>query len=95
MALTIKTPKQFPWIIPEYCEGCGGCISQCKYGCLDLYETEIPEIYTVWIADASKCTGCGFCGNSCIMGGITMTSYVDMAIERMKNGMQSFPQLKQ
>jgi Na+-translocating ferredoxin:NAD+ oxidoreductase RNF subunit RnfB len=75
-------PKTMPWVIPEYCEGCGSCIASCRKGCLSLFATEKPEIYIVWTDKPEDCTGCGRCSEGCVMGGITMTAYREKAIER-------------
>jgi ferredoxin len=76
------TRKAMPWVVIDYCEGCGSCLASCKRGCLSLYETEDEGIFVPWIIDTDRCTGCGNCANSCILGGISMTSYVDDAVDR-------------
>jgi formate hydrogenlyase subunit 6/NADH:ubiquinone oxidoreductase subunit I len=74
--------KYLPWVVPEYCEGCGGCLRACKRNCLSLFATETPEVFIVWMSNPENCTGCGCCSEVCVMGGISMTSYVDDAAAR-------------
>jgi NAD-dependent dihydropyrimidine dehydrogenase PreA subunit len=74
-----------PWVIPEYCEGCGSCIAVCKRGCLAFFETDQEGVFIPWIADTDKCTGCGKCAGMCSLGGIAMTGYREDAVKRFES----------
>jgi ferredoxin len=79
-------PERFmPWVIPEYCEGCGSCIAACKRDCLSFFETEHRGIFIPWMANTDKCSGCGKCADICSLGGISMTTYREDAIRRFKS----------
>jgi len=80
-----KLPKQMPWVTPVNCEGCGDCVNKCKKNLLRMTETNIAGIYVPWMTEPELCSGCGLCASTCVMGGIVMTTYVDMAIDRFKN----------
>lgn len=75
-------PARMPWVIPVNCDGCAGCVNQCKRGCLELTETNVEGIFVPWLKEPHECSGCGRCANVCVMGAISMTSYVDRAIKR-------------
>jgi len=79
---TYKKPKQLPWIIPIFCDGCGSCVNLCKVRGLKMTETNRPGVFVPWLADVYACVGCGRCASNCAMGAISMTKFVDMAIER-------------
>ncbi len=71
-----------PWIIPEQCEGCTECVTQCPVGCLFMKETSIPEVYVPWMEKIDHCTGCGKCQDSCVWMAISLTSFVNEAHKR-------------
>ncbi len=76
-------PKKIPWIVVEWCEGCGECVSRCPTRALEL----IPRgsnlsIEVSWLTHPDKCIGCGSCESACPWGAIQMTAYVDDAIKR-------------
>ena len=82
MSTTKNIPKKMPWVIPSNCEGCGGCVDNCKRGCLQMVKTNIDGIYVPWIYEPEKCTGCGKCARACSMGAVVMTSYAKEAANR-------------
>lgn len=64
MAATKERPK--PYLVPEYCKGCGRCVSVCVKGCI-AFADEINPITGVApvVLDLEKCTGCGLCIDAC------------------------------
>lgn len=64
MAELKERPK--PFLLPEYCKGCGRCISACVKGCI-TYGTEInPKTGLVPVViDRDHCTACGLCLDAC------------------------------
>jgi NAD-dependent dihydropyrimidine dehydrogenase PreA subunit len=76
-----SVPRQFPWVIPEYCEGCTSCIAACPRKGLAMRSIAEDE-YIPWLDQPDVCTGCGRCADACAMGGIVMTEYVDEARRR-------------
>jgi len=64
MAQLKEKPK--PFLLPEFCKGCGRCISACVKGCIS-YSTEINAAtgYVPVTIDLEKCTACGLCVDAC------------------------------
>ena len=64
MAQLKERPK--PYVIPEYCKGCGRCVSVCVKGCI-AFAGEINPVTGVIpiVLDLEKCTGCGLCIEAC------------------------------
>jgi pyruvate/2-oxoacid:ferredoxin oxidoreductase alpha subunit/NAD-dependent dihydropyrimidine dehydrogenase PreA subunit len=58
--------KPKPFLIPEYCKGCGRCVDVCTKGCI-AFSTEInPKTGLVPVVlDLTNCTGCGLCIEAC------------------------------
>jgi pyruvate/2-oxoacid:ferredoxin oxidoreductase alpha subunit/NAD-dependent dihydropyrimidine dehydrogenase PreA subunit len=58
--------KPKPFLIPEYCKGCGRCVDVCTKGCI-AFSTEInPKTGLVPVVlDLANCTGCGLCIDAC------------------------------
>lgn len=77
-----KLPGKLPWVIPVSCEGCAGCVNACSNKHLKMTETNVKGVFVPWLDDPSNCSGCGRCCRACAMGAISMTSYVDMAMNR-------------
>ena len=75
---------KLPWIIPDYCEGCTSCVASCRRGCLKMFATQDEDVFVPWIEDVKRCTGCGLCSAACVLGGISMTTYVSEAVERFQ-----------
>ena len=59
-----ERPK--PYLVPDYCKGCGRCVSVCVKGCI-AYDNEINPATGVVpvILDLEKCNGCGLCIEAC------------------------------
>jgi len=64
MAQTKERPK--PSLVPEYCKGCGRCISVCNRGCIAFSE-EINHLTGIApvVLDSEKCNACGLCIDAC------------------------------
>lgn len=64
MSETLERPK--PFLIEEYCKGCGRCITACSKHCISL-STEInPATGLVPVVlDLERCSGCGLCIEAC------------------------------
>jgi pyruvate/2-oxoacid:ferredoxin oxidoreductase alpha subunit/NAD-dependent dihydropyrimidine dehydrogenase PreA subunit len=60
----VDRPK--PFLLAEYCKGCGRCISSCTKGCFTLGSEINPATGLVPIVvDLSTCNGCGLCFDAC------------------------------
>ena len=58
--------KPKPFLVPEYCKGCGRCVSVCVKGCIAFSDEINPTTGIVpVILDLEKCTGCGLCIDAC------------------------------
>jgi pyruvate/2-oxoacid:ferredoxin oxidoreductase alpha subunit/NAD-dependent dihydropyrimidine dehydrogenase PreA subunit len=58
--------KPKPFVVPEYCKGCGRCVSVCVKGCIAFADEINPTTGIVPIVlDLEKCTGCGLCIDAC------------------------------
>jgi len=63
-AKTRERPK--PFVLPEYCKGCGRCIEACPKHCIQLGTEINPESGLVpIIIDLAICNGCGLCYMAC------------------------------
>ena len=64
MAQVKDRPK--PSLIPEYCKGCGRCVSVCVKGCI-AFDDEINPVtgFVPVVIDLEKCNGCGLCIEAC------------------------------
>jgi pyruvate/2-oxoacid:ferredoxin oxidoreductase alpha subunit/NAD-dependent dihydropyrimidine dehydrogenase PreA subunit len=58
--------KPKPFLIPEYCKGCGRCINVCVKGCI-AFASEINPATGIApiVLDLEKCLGCGLCIEAC------------------------------
>jgi heterodisulfide reductase subunit A len=56
------------------CMGCGGCVSACTYGALDLRDTKQGKKATV---NPVLCKGDGLCNTKCPTGAIQLKHYTD------------------
>jgi len=61
---TRERPK--PFVLPEYCKGCGRCIDACPKDCIAL-GTEINPLTGLVpvVIDLDACNGCGLCIGAC------------------------------
>ena len=58
--------KPKPFLIPEYCKGCGRCVSVCVKGCIAFDDEINPATGLVPVVlDLEKCNGCGLCIEAC------------------------------
>ncbi len=58
--------KRRPALAPEYCKGCGRCVSCCAQGCLHMGKEALPATGLVPVAlDLGRCTSCGLCIDAC------------------------------
>ncbi len=64
MVTTREKPK--PVILPDYCKGCGRCISACAQHCITM-GTEINPMTGLIpvLLDLESCTACGLCFYAC------------------------------
>ena len=64
MAQVKEKPK--PYLIPEYCKGCGRCVSVCVKGCIAFDDEINPTTgFVPVVLDLEKCNGCGLCIEAC------------------------------
>ncbi len=60
------TARPKPSLVPEYCKGCGRCVSVCVKGCIAFDEEINPATGVVPVViDLEKCNGCGLCIEAC------------------------------
>ena len=64
--MTRMADRPKPFVVPEYCKGCGRCVSSCTKGCITM-GTEINPVTGLVpiILDLSQCNGCGLCYDAC------------------------------
>jgi len=59
-----ERPK--PFLVPDYCKGCGRCAQVCVQGCISFAQEINPLTGMVpMVLDLAKCTGCGLCIEAC------------------------------
>ena len=59
-----ERPK--PFVLPEFCKGCGRCISACPKHCISMGTEINPQTgLTPVILDLEHCNGCGLCIDAC------------------------------
>jgi pyruvate/2-oxoacid:ferredoxin oxidoreductase alpha subunit/NAD-dependent dihydropyrimidine dehydrogenase PreA subunit len=58
--------KPKPFLLPEYCKGCGRCVNVCVKGCIKFADEINPKTGLVPVVlDLANCTGCGLCIEAC------------------------------
>ena len=58
--------KPKPFLVPEYCKGCGRCVDVCVKGCIRYADEINPKTGIVPIVlDLANCNGCGLCIEAC------------------------------
>ena len=64
MAQLKERPK--PFLLPDYCKGCGRCINACAKDCIS-FATEIDAAtgYVPVVIDLDTCNACGLCMDAC------------------------------
>ncbi|NTW57149.1 MAG: hypothetical protein HGB20_08930 [Chlorobiaceae bacterium] len=50
-----------------------------------MCESSHDGVQLPWVLDISLCNGCGRCQQSCVLGGIQLTTYVGEAVKRMQD----------
>jgi pyruvate/2-oxoacid:ferredoxin oxidoreductase alpha subunit/NAD-dependent dihydropyrimidine dehydrogenase PreA subunit len=64
MTSVAERPK--PFVVPEFCKGCGRCITSCPRGCISIGTEINPETGLVPIVlDLTRCNGCDLCIVAC------------------------------
>jgi pyruvate/2-oxoacid:ferredoxin oxidoreductase alpha subunit/NAD-dependent dihydropyrimidine dehydrogenase PreA subunit len=64
MAQMKERPK--PFLLPDYCKGCGRCISACAKGCITLgSEINSATGYVPIVLNLENCSACGLCMDAC------------------------------
>lgn len=59
-----ERPK--PFLLPEYCKGCGRCLDACAKDCITLSDQINPLTGLVPVAlDLANCNACGMCMDAC------------------------------
>ncbi len=55
-----------PFLLPEYCKGCGRCLDACAQGCISAGQSIHPLTGLSPVAlDLTDCNGCGLCIQAC------------------------------
>jgi len=58
--------KPKPFLVAEYCKGCGRCVSVCVKGCIRFADEINPRTGLIPVVlDLANCTGCGLCIEAC------------------------------
>jgi len=66
MSQTQPREKPKPFLFPEYCKGCGRCISSCAKHCISEGTSINPATGLVPVEiDLEQCNGCGLCLSAC------------------------------
>jgi len=64
MAQLKERPK--PYLLPDYCKGCGRCLSACAKDCITLgEEINANTGYVPVVLNLEDCTACGLCMEAC------------------------------
>ncbi|MDR3670318.1 MAG: 3-methyl-2-oxobutanoate dehydrogenase subunit VorB [Holophaga sp.] len=64
MAQLRERPK--PFLLPDYCKGCGRCIGACAKDCISLgSEIDSATGYVPVVLNLENCNGCGLCMEAC------------------------------
>ena len=65
---SVSTPKERPkpFLFPEYCKGCGRCITACPKDCIKFGDEINPQTGVLPVVlDLEACNGCGLCITAC------------------------------
>ncbi len=61
-----KTARPKPFLLPQYCKGCGRCIVACPKKCIEFTNEVNPETGCVPVhVNLDNCIGCGTCFSAC------------------------------
>ena len=64
MSTPAEKPK--PFLLPEYCKGCGRCIEACARHCIELGTEINPRTGLIPVVlDLENCSACGLCMTAC------------------------------
>jgi pyruvate/2-oxoacid:ferredoxin oxidoreductase alpha subunit/NAD-dependent dihydropyrimidine dehydrogenase PreA subunit len=64
MPTTVERPK--PFLLPQYCKGCGRCIEACALHCIEAGTEIHPETGLVpVVVHLESCSACGLCLTAC------------------------------
>ena len=64
MPTTVERPK--PFLLPQYCKGCGRCIEACALHCIEAGTEIQPETGLVPVVlHLENCSACGLCLTAC------------------------------
>jgi pyruvate/2-oxoacid:ferredoxin oxidoreductase alpha subunit/NAD-dependent dihydropyrimidine dehydrogenase PreA subunit len=64
MPTTVERPK--PFLLPQFCKGCGRCIEACAKHCIEPGTEINPETGLIPVViDLEECSSCGLCMSAC------------------------------
>ena len=64
MPTTAEKPK--PFLLPQYCKGCGRCIEACARHCIEMGTEIDPRTGLIPVVlDLENCSACGLCMTAC------------------------------
>jgi len=64
MPTTVEKPR--PFLLPEYCKGCGRCIESCARHCIEMGTEIDPRTGLIPVVlDLENCSACGLCMTAC------------------------------
>src|SRR5579872_5406531 len=64
--MTTVAERPVPFLVPEYCKGCGRCIGSCIKGCITAGTAINAATGLVPVVlDLTQCNGCGLCIDAC------------------------------
>jgi pyruvate/2-oxoacid:ferredoxin oxidoreductase alpha subunit/NAD-dependent dihydropyrimidine dehydrogenase PreA subunit len=64
MPTTAEKPK--PFLLPQYCKGCGRCIEACARHCIEIGTEIDPRTGLIPVVlDLENCSACGLCMTAC------------------------------
>src|SRR5512137_2372550 len=64
MSTTAEKPK--PFLLPEYCKGCGRCIEACSRHCIEMGTEINPQTGLIPVVlHLENCSACGLCMTAC------------------------------
>jgi pyruvate/2-oxoacid:ferredoxin oxidoreductase alpha subunit/NAD-dependent dihydropyrimidine dehydrogenase PreA subunit len=64
MSTTAEKPK--PFLLPQYCKGCGRCIEACAKHCIEMGTEINPDTGLIPVVlNLDNCSACGLCMTAC------------------------------